>query len=567
MIKIFISSTFSDMQSEREIIQKNVLPKLCHFSRRIGQDVSIVDLLWENSGKEMTSDELVSKILSNCAKEIESCQPYFVLLLGDRYGTIPNDVSLKSFLKEHPEIPVEMAKNKSITEIELMLAIQKIADPSKLIVCIRNSELLGKIPQQYRSNYSDVGEKADLMALFKEKISNSSNVEVISYQADWDEEKSAVYGLNSFAEQLTDALMQQIIENIGQIETAPEKKADAFDSMTIQEAIFIGTKKFYGDYVDAYKCLDKNQSKVMSYFQKILEENQDFMEMIRLFIFKYAEKIQNKHLLLAAIRTTDVAESMAQALNRYAYKMKELEKEAFWKEQENSLHADALLYRSIKALLEGDTFITEQKKAHLVDRFYYAITDMRLFAFCIEKGGTILNKYLDFVRGKEHKHWYNIYQELAKTNHKRIKKDMQVIGRYLCEHIDELEVKRILYHSIFYESLALEYAYKNHRKDIAEKIVYNGYDHYLELSTLYILRQYDRVLYHNMINDLKRICLIRAIVQFEYFYFRRDLCNTYGSIFCDEFVKLAIEAIEKLKYAEKDDPRLSEKRKTPNWAE
>ena len=145
---------------------------------------------------------------------------------------------------------------------------------------------------------------------------------------------------------------------------------------------------------------------------------------------------------------------------------------------------------------------------------------------------------------------------------------MKVIGKYLCENIDELEVKRILYHSIFYESLALEYAYKSHRKDIAEKIVYNGYDHYLELGTLYILRHYDRAFYHSIINDLKRICLSRGIDQtVENCYIgHRYIRNMYGDIFCDEFVKLAKKALENLKCAEKDDPRLHDKRKTPNWA-
>ena len=46
MIKIFISSTFSDMHSERDIIQKKVLPSLRHFARKMGHDVSIVDLRW-----------------------------------------------------------------------------------------------------------------------------------------------------------------------------------------------------------------------------------------------------------------------------------------------------------------------------------------------------------------------------------------------------------------------------------------------------------------------------------------------------------------------------------------
>lgn len=100
MIKIFVSSTFSDMQSEQDMIRKKVLPRLRHFSRKMGQDVSIVDLRWGISGEDMDSDKVMSKILSVCAEEIDSCQPYFVLLLGDRYGTLPNETPLITFLKK-----------------------------------------------------------------------------------------------------------------------------------------------------------------------------------------------------------------------------------------------------------------------------------------------------------------------------------------------------------------------------------------------------------------------------------------------------------------------------------
>ena len=78
MKQIFISSTFSDMQEERDVIQKNVLPKLRHFSRRMGHDVSVVDLRWGISGEDMDLNETMSKILSVCAEEIDSCLPYFV---------------------------------------------------------------------------------------------------------------------------------------------------------------------------------------------------------------------------------------------------------------------------------------------------------------------------------------------------------------------------------------------------------------------------------------------------------------------------------------------------------
>ena len=88
-------------------------------------------------------------------------------------------------------------------------------------------------------------------------------------------------------------------------------------------------------------------------------------------------------------------------------------------------------------------------------------------------------KYLSSVCGKEAMHCYNVYRELTAQNRPRVVEKIDTVGEYLCNTVDEISTKRILYHSIFYESAALEYAYKNGSFDIAEKIISNGYDYYL----------------------------------------------------------------------------------------
>ena len=44
MNTIFVSSTFKDMQFERDIIQKQVLPRLQEFAKSYGETVEICDL-------------------------------------------------------------------------------------------------------------------------------------------------------------------------------------------------------------------------------------------------------------------------------------------------------------------------------------------------------------------------------------------------------------------------------------------------------------------------------------------------------------------------------------------
>lgn len=339
--------------------------------------------------------------------------------------------------------------------------------------------------------------------------------------------------------------------------------------MTIQETIAFGAQKIYDDFVNAYGYIDKNPAEANMLFKKIWESNQDFIELISLFVSKHIDKLPGNYLPLAALQTVNIAEKAVHNLKVFAYESSQKDEAIFWEENEIELHAETVLYRTLKEMLLGEGFSIEQEEISLIHRCCPSVTDMCIFAFCIHKGGKFLEEYLNFHKGKERKHWYNIYQELVIANYPKVNKNIEIIGKFLCENIDTLAIKRIMYHSAFYESVALEYAYKNHRKDLAEKIIYNGYDHYLELETLYILRRYDRSFYYRIIGDLKLICLNKCIKESSRNYYAgyRYIRNTYGDIFCDELHKLAKNALENIKLAEKTDPRLRDKKKAPIWAQ
>ena len=84
---VFVSSTFVDMNEERDVLNSYVLPKLNeHFNpHRIL--VQLVDLRWgvRTTGIE-DEVEKDNKVLSVCFDEIDRSQPFFVAVLGDRYG-------------------------------------------------------------------------------------------------------------------------------------------------------------------------------------------------------------------------------------------------------------------------------------------------------------------------------------------------------------------------------------------------------------------------------------------------------------------------------------------------
>ncbi len=80
-VRVFISSTFKDMQAERDHLVRFVFPKLREelLKRRI--HLIDVDLRWG-----VTSDQDAFDL---CMDEIDRCRPRFICILGGRYGWVP----------------------------------------------------------------------------------------------------------------------------------------------------------------------------------------------------------------------------------------------------------------------------------------------------------------------------------------------------------------------------------------------------------------------------------------------------------------------------------------------
>ena len=88
-VRFFISSTFADMELERNLLQE-VLGQLAKDYSKRGWQIEAIDLRWGIT-KEAGLD---NKTMQICLSELRRCQqmspkPNFIVLLGDRYGWIP----------------------------------------------------------------------------------------------------------------------------------------------------------------------------------------------------------------------------------------------------------------------------------------------------------------------------------------------------------------------------------------------------------------------------------------------------------------------------------------------
>ena len=116
VIRVFISSTFSDMEKERTYFNENLVPKLNRICAERGVSFFSVDLRWGITEE----DQLKGQVLPICLHEIDKCRPFFIGILGSRYGSVMESIPFGIGEK----IPWLLGKEgKSIMELEMLYAV------------------------------------------------------------------------------------------------------------------------------------------------------------------------------------------------------------------------------------------------------------------------------------------------------------------------------------------------------------------------------------------------------------------------------------------------------------
>ena len=123
-INIFISSTFNDMQSERDIIRKQIVPKLKEKLANYHVSIQITDLRWGVNTTNEDEDKREAKVLHVCIDAIQNSKPYFIAILGERYGWVPSSeimMNIKRSLSEEQLLALgDISTPKSVTEMRVL---------------------------------------------------------------------------------------------------------------------------------------------------------------------------------------------------------------------------------------------------------------------------------------------------------------------------------------------------------------------------------------------------------------------------------------------------------------
>ena len=167
-IRAFISSTFRDLQEEREELVKHVFPKLRKLCEERGVTWREVDLRWGVTEARAEHGD----VLPICLAEIERCRPYFIGLLAERYGSLPQKIPTQ-LLKEEPWL-AEYGE-RSLTELEIIHGVlRNPAMAGRACFYFRDPSYVNQVPLERRPDFVEENPEArKKLAQLKERIRGS----------------------------------------------------------------------------------------------------------------------------------------------------------------------------------------------------------------------------------------------------------------------------------------------------------------------------------------------------------------------------------------------------------
>jgi telomerase protein component 1 len=256
-IKVFISSTFKDFHTERDILSRTVFPLLRSKLSEYMINIYEIDMRWGITEQEANNNET----LKLCLNQIMDCD-YFIGLIGNRYGMRLNEYNAShDWLNSYPA-------GASITELEIEAQIRKCTNShnefEKSFFYFRdNNSFISSVPEIYRNHFED--EEDDLLKIdkLKQRIKSKPFEIFNGYTGKWlgydtKENRALLTGLDHFAERVFNNLYNSIRSNHAQSNT----------DLNIENKL----TQINNAYIEAFASLFTGRHKLVNKLEKILKE-------------------------------------------------------------------------------------------------------------------------------------------------------------------------------------------------------------------------------------------------------------------------------------------------------
>lgn len=162
-VRVFISSTFRDMHAERDYLVKRVFPTLRERLEPHRIHLVDIDLRWGITEEQSENDQ----VLDLCLDQIDECRPFFVGLLGERYGWVPDKLpegSKHGWTQHHT--------GKSVTELEILWGVlHQEAMRDHGLFFLRDPAFIQAVPEAMRKEVeAESPESAEKLQQLKAEI-------------------------------------------------------------------------------------------------------------------------------------------------------------------------------------------------------------------------------------------------------------------------------------------------------------------------------------------------------------------------------------------------------------
>ncbi len=243
-IRVFVSSTFRDMQAERDYLVKFIFPQLRRLCESRGVVWGEVDLRWGVTDEQKSE----GKVLPICLEEIRRCRPYFIGLLGERYGWIPDAIP-DGVIEREPWLQEYLHAGKSVTELEILHGlVREEGTQGHGLFYFRDPAFIANVTPEQRQNFvSEDLESAAKLQRLKELIRNAQREKKCQLREGFSDPKA-------LGELVLADLGKIIDDNWSEGSQAEPLDRDAMDHAAYaqtRERVYIGRQEYF-DRLDTH---------------------------------------------------------------------------------------------------------------------------------------------------------------------------------------------------------------------------------------------------------------------------------------------------------------------------
>ena len=152
---------------ERDYLMRRTFPKLRQIASERDVYLTEVDLRWGITEEESKT----GKVVDICLREIDNSIPFFIGIIGNRYGWIPSldDLSPETIVN-FSSINSYLEKHLSVTEMEVQYGVLERAEDLHAVFYIKSE------------NNQDIVDEPEKLSALKKAVRDNHKYPVFSYR-------------------------------------------------------------------------------------------------------------------------------------------------------------------------------------------------------------------------------------------------------------------------------------------------------------------------------------------------------------------------------------------------